>query len=112
MARLLAESLARGIKPAYVRRLLAAYRASGDESGTGAAPNAGNAALAEPLSKRELEVLPLIAEGLTNEEIAARLFLSLHTVKVHARNIYAKLAVTNRTQAVARARALGILSPT
>ena len=66
--------------------------------------------LVEPLSERELEALPLIAEGLTNPEIAARLFLSLNTVKVHTRNIYGKLGAHNRTQAVAQARALGILS--
>jgi LuxR family maltose regulon positive regulatory protein len=65
--------------------------------------------LIEPLSERELEVLQLIAEGLTNPEIASRFFLSLHTIKVHTRNIYGKLGVHNRTQAVARARALGIL---
>ena len=52
-------------------------------------------------------MLSLIAEGLTNQEIAARLYLSLHTVKAHARNIYAKLGVSSRTQAVARGRALG-----
>ena len=56
-------------------------------------------------------MLALIAEGLTNQEIATRLYLSLHTVKAHARNISAKLDVGNRTQAVARARTLGILSP-
>ena len=56
-------------------------------------------------------MLPLIAEGLTNQEIADRLYLSLHTVKAHARTIYAKLGVGSRTQAVARARALGLLSP-
>ncbi len=61
---------------------------------------------------RELEVLQLIAEGLTNQEVATRLYLSLHTVKVHARNIFTKLAVKNRAQAVARGRALGILSQT
>jgi len=63
-------------------------------------------------SERELEVLQLIAEGLTNQEIASRLYLSLNTVKVHTRNIYSKLGVTNRTQAVAQARALGILPST
>ena len=66
--------------------------------------------LVEPLSERELEVLHLIAAGLTNQEIANRLYLSRHTVKVHARNLYAKLDVGNRTQAVAKARSLGILS--
>jgi LuxR family maltose regulon positive regulatory protein len=65
--------------------------------------------LIEPLSERELEVLRLIAEGLTNPEIASRLFLSLHTIKAHARHIYGKLGVRNRTQAVAKARALGVL---
>jgi LuxR family transcriptional regulator, maltose regulon positive regulatory protein len=67
-------------------------------------------ALFEPLSEREREVLDLIAEGLSNQDIAARLHLSLHTVKVHVRNIYAKLSVSNRTQAVARGRALGVIS--
>jgi ATP/maltotriose-dependent transcriptional regulator MalT len=52
------------------------------------------------------------AEGLTNREIASRLFLALNTVKVHARNIYGKPGVNSRTQAVARARALGILPST
>ena len=63
----------------------------------------------EPLSERELEVLQLIAKGLTNPEIAARLYLSLNTVKVHTRNIYGKPDAHSRTQAVARARDLGIL---
>ena len=66
----------------------------------------------EPLSEREIEVLQLIAEGLTNPEIAARLYLSLNTVKVHTRNIYGKLGVNNRTQAGTRAKTLGILPPT
>jgi LuxR family maltose regulon positive regulatory protein len=68
--------------------------------------------LIEPLSERELEVLQLIAEGLSNPEIASRLYLSLNTVKVHSRNIYGKLGVHNRTQAVAKARALGVLPST
>ncbi len=65
--------------------------------------------LVEPLSEREIKVLQFIAEGLTNQEIVSRLYLSLNTIKVHTRNIYGKLGVNNRTQAVARARALGIL---
>lgn len=63
----------------------------------------------EILSPRELEILTLIAAGLTNETIARRLYLSLYTVKAHVRNIFAKLDVANRTQAVARARELSIL---
>jgi LuxR family maltose regulon positive regulatory protein len=66
-------------------------------------------ALVEPLSEREVEVLSLVAEGLSNREIAQRLYLSLSTVKVHTHNIYGKLNVNNRTQAVAKAKALGIL---
>ena len=56
-------------------------------------------------------MLQLIAEGLTNQEIANKLYLSLNTVKVHTRNIYGKLGVHHRTGAVAKARTLGILSP-
>jgi LuxR family maltose regulon positive regulatory protein len=66
-------------------------------------------AIIEPLSKRELEVLQLIAAGLSNREIARELVLSLNTVKGHTRQIYGKLDVNSRTQANAKARALGIL---
>ena len=65
--------------------------------------------LVEPLSQRELEVLQLIAQGLSNEEISQRLFLALSTVKGHNRIIFDKLHVQRRTEAVARARALGLL---
>ncbi len=63
----------------------------------------------EPLTERELEVLQLVAEGLTNREIGERLFLALDTVKGHNRRIFAKLDVSTRTQAVARASELGLL---
>ncbi|MGA2974179.1 MAG: LuxR C-terminal-related transcriptional regulator [Spirochaetia bacterium] len=63
----------------------------------------------EPLSQRELEVLQLIAQGLSNHEIGERLFLALDTVKGHNRNIYSKLQVQRRTEAIARARELGLL---
>jgi ATP/maltotriose-dependent transcriptional regulator MalT len=66
-------------------------------------------ALIEPLSKRELEVLHLIALGETNQEIAGQLIVAAGTVKAHTASIYRKLDVANRTQAVARARQLGIL---
>ena len=66
-------------------------------------------ALIEPLSERELEVLHLIANGLTNQAIAETLVVALGTVKAHTASIYAKLDVHNRTQAVARARELGLL---
>jgi LuxR family maltose regulon positive regulatory protein len=93
--------------PAYVARLLAAFGPSTPASTP--APTLRSQPLVEPLTDRELEVLQLIAAGLTNQEIAARLTVSVNTVKTHARNLYGKLDATNRTQAVARARELGLL---
>ena len=69
----------------------------------------GSGAAAEALSTRELAVLKLIAQGCSNQEISERLFISLHTVKTHARHINSKLGVERRTQAVARAKGLGLL---
>jgi len=68
---------------------------------------AGN--LVEPLSQRELEVLHLMALGRTNQEIAQQLIVAPGTIKAHTASIYRKLDVANRTEAVARARQLGIL---
>ncbi|MDA0242594.1 MAG: LuxR C-terminal-related transcriptional regulator [Chloroflexi bacterium] len=65
--------------------------------------------LPEPLSERELEILRLVAEGLSNREIGARLFLALDTVKGHNRKIFEKLQVQRRTEAVARGREWGLL---
>ncbi len=112
MARLLYEAMTCGIAPDYARRLLAAFPDAEPEPTAPAKSQASQSDLIEPLSDRELEVLQLIAEGLTNPEIARQLYLSLNTIKSHTRNIYGKLGVHNRTQAVARAQALGILSAT
>lgn len=72
-----------------------------------------SAQLADPeqfgISKRELEVLELMAAGLSNQEIADRLFVSMNTVKTHASNLFVKLDVGRRTQAVSRAREIGLL---
>ncbi|HEU4492948.1 MAG TPA: LuxR C-terminal-related transcriptional regulator, partial [Rubrobacteraceae bacterium] len=65
--------------------------------------------LSEPLSERELEVLALLAAGKTNRQISSELFVALSTVKTHVKNIYGKLDVRNRTQAVSRARKLELL---
>jgi LuxR family maltose regulon positive regulatory protein len=67
------------------------------------------ATLVEPLSERELEVLRLIAQGHSNQQIADALIVSVGTVKKHLNNIFGKLGVESRTQAVARARALSLL---
>ncbi len=112
MARLLYTALTCGVEPGFVRQLLAAFPTANAEPTLSSTPPEVEAGLIEPLSEREIEVLQFIAEGLTNQEVANRLYLSLHTVKVHARNIYGKLGVKNRTQAVAKARASGILTPT
>lgn len=64
---------------------------------------------ARKISKRELEVLQLMAEGLSNQEIAARLFVSLHTIKTHSSNLFEKLEVKRRTQAVETAKKLQLI---
>jgi LuxR family maltose regulon positive regulatory protein len=65
--------------------------------------------LIEPLTNRELDIVELLAQRLSNQEIADRLFISPHTVKTHNKNIFAKLNVKNRRQAIARARELGLI---
>ena len=106
LAQLLLGLLPTGHQHAYVEKLLAAFPPE-QALEADSSPNQ----LIEPLSSRELEVLALIAQGLSNQAIADQLFISLHTVKVHARRIYAKLTVDNRTQAVLRGKSLGILPP-
>ena len=89
----------------YIRKLLAAFGKQKEVQPSSFSPQP----LVEPLSPRELEVLQLIAQGLSNREISERLFLALSTVKGHSRIIFDKLQVQRRTEAVARARELGLL---
>ncbi len=96
----------------YIRRLLAGFdrdrslKSADDSAQPGATP-------AEPvdalLSEREREVLQLMIEGHTNQEIAAALVISLNTVKTHAKRIFTQLNVRNRTEATRRARELGLM---
>jgi LuxR family maltose regulon positive regulatory protein len=109
MARLLYEALSHEIAPDYIQRLLKAFPVEEPEKDGSPQPHGPDSELIEPLSERELEVLQLITEGISNQEISSRLYLSVNTIKSHTRNIYGKLGVNNRTQAAARARALGIL---
>ncbi|MCB9155482.1 MAG: hypothetical protein H6649_15685 [Caldilineae bacterium] len=95
MADLLAQVARRGVAPAYIGRILAIFPAD---------------PTTEPdLTRRELDVLILLQQGLSNKEIAGRLVLSVLTVKRHNRNIYQKLGVNNRRQAVAKAKTLNLV---
>ena len=111
MVRLISEAAGHGIKPDYISKLLTALSVNEQKSaGKPFLPaTSPTQPLIEPLSQRELEVLNLIGQGLSNQEICGRLFLALSTVKGHNRNIFGKLQVQRRTEAVARARELGLL---
>jgi LuxR family maltose regulon positive regulatory protein len=89
----------------YVQKLLAAFAPATSQSAFSNPPSE----ILEPLSDRELEILRLIAQGLSNREIGERLYLALDTVKGHNRRLFDKLQVNSRTEAIARARELGLL---
>jgi LuxR family maltose regulon positive regulatory protein len=108
MMQLLREASAREIMPDYTDKLLAAFEAEKRKSED--KPDLPPAQpLIDPLSQRELKILQLIAQGLSNREIGERLFLALDTIKGHNRKIFDKLQVQSRTEAIARARELGLL---
>jgi LuxR family maltose regulon positive regulatory protein len=108
MMQLIREAAAHEIMPGYTDKLLAAFEAEKRKSED--KPDLPPAQpLIEQLSQRELKILQLIAQGLSNREIGERLFLALDTVKGHNRKIFDKLQVQSRTEAVARARELGLL---
>ena len=90
----------------YVEKLLSAFERSVEKQST---THPKKPELVEPLSERELEVLRLVAQGLTNNEISQRLVLALSTVKGHNFRIFGKLQAQNRSEAVMRARELGLL---
>jgi LuxR family maltose regulon positive regulatory protein len=90
----------------YLKYLL---QEMGDRPAAIASGQSAVAGLIQPLTAREIEILRLMAAGLRNQEMADRLFISLHTVKRHIANAYGKLGVTHRTEAVARANELNLL---
>ena len=89
-----------GFSLSYAKKILSVFKAVTPPKIEG---------LMDPISERELEVLHLIAAGLSNREIAEKLFISLNTVKTHTKNINSKLDVNSRIKAVARAKELGLL---
>ena len=110
---LLQQLHASDVAPNYVSKLLSAF----DDDQPNVSPKKADSrsidpdltVLAEPLSRREQDVIRLMGRGLSNQEIAESLFISPHTVRAYATNIYAKLGVNNRARAVHKARQLGIL---
>jgi LuxR family maltose regulon positive regulatory protein len=104
MAELLSKAAAQGIMPHFVSKLMGAFETDEQQDASKSAQP-----LIEPLTERELEILRLIAQGLSNREIGERLFLALNTVKGHNRRIFSKMQVQRRTEAVARARELDLL---
>jgi LuxR family maltose regulon positive regulatory protein len=103
MASLLKEAIPRGTNSSYITKLLTGFEGKQRPKTTAFQP------IVEPLTGREIEVLRLLANGLSNEEIAKTLVLTLSTIKSHAHNIYAKLGVRTRTQAIKRAASLNLL---
>ncbi len=116
MAELLRRAASRGIALEHVTKLLSVFAtpAAGERERAAPLPSSllprpAQGSLVEPLTAREIEVLQLIAEGASNGEIAAQLVIAMTTVKKHVSNIFGKLGVNSRTQAVARARDLNLL---
>jgi LuxR family maltose regulon positive regulatory protein len=110
MARLLYQTIARGVSPVYAKKMLTAFSQKSSYVVVPGEKKAPVENLLEPISEREHEVLALIAAGLSNREISMRLHITLSTVKGHTANIYGKLGVNSRTQAISEAARLGILN--
>jgi LuxR family maltose regulon positive regulatory protein len=114
MAALLRQAVSRGTGTEYADKVLAAFEGETKDERrktkeTPASFVVRPSSLVEPLSERELDVLHLLAERQTNQEIAHALCVSVNTVKTHLKNIYGKLGVNNRRQAVATATELDLL---
>lgn len=110
MAELLRQASSQGIAPDYAAKLMAAFEAESEGRRPREVPALSPAQpVIEPLSERELEVLRLVAAGLSNRGIANRLTISVGTAKTHVHNIISKLNVRGRTEAVARARDLDLI---
>jgi LuxR family maltose regulon positive regulatory protein len=109
MAALLREAASQGMAPDYVAKLLAAFEVAPQERRRPEPPPPPAQPLIEPLSERELQVLRLVATGLSNRDIAEALYISVNTVKTHLQRIYGKLGVSSRTAATTKAQKLNLL---
>jgi LuxR family maltose regulon positive regulatory protein len=106
MATLLKRMVDKGVEKDYADRLLGWFD---EHIGTTLQTAISRAGISEPLSRKENDTLQLLAAGLTNKEIAEQLFVSPNTVKTHLKNIFEKLQVSNRNQAIAKARDLNLV---
>jgi LuxR family maltose regulon positive regulatory protein len=102
-SRLLTQGVSYGIALRYVSDILSAFPSLPSSSADVRQP------LVDPLSKREIEILQMMASGLTGPQIAGQLYLSYNTVKSHIKNIYGKLNVNNRAEAIERAQMIGLI---
>lgn len=102
MHNLLKELAPAGVEEGFVQQILVAFGAEVPPAGT-------KTALTEPLTEREIEILTLLAQGLSIPKIADKLFLTAGTVKWHVNNIYSKLGVHGRVEALNQAQQLGLL---
>jgi LuxR family maltose regulon positive regulatory protein len=107
----LANRQIRNVNRDYLALLLSSFTGDTEYGGvkTPLPESEGGSGLIEPLSDREVVVLRCLSEGLSSPQIAQRLFVSTNTVRTHLNNIYGKLEVHNRTQAILKARALGLI---
>jgi LuxR family transcriptional regulator, maltose regulon positive regulatory protein len=103
------QSPARRVPPGYLARIVQAFDPEPAAPGSGQRAAPAVPGLAEPLTGRELEVLRLLAAGRSNQRIAHDLVVALDTVKKHVTHVLGKLGAANRTEAVARARDLGLI---
>jgi LuxR family maltose regulon positive regulatory protein len=106
---LLHQAVSKQVYPEYTRELLALLVDSTPAPIASTTSEGQDARLVEAISEREVEVLKLLADGRTNQEIAEAMFVSVNTVKSHLKNIYGKLGVHNRREAVSQARLLNLL---